>query len=266
MRGYIDHVLALLPFEPAALWKLDGPPSTYVGHPLSEQVGELRPNAEEARRRLADPPVLLVLAGQPQRRDRAHGGCVRAGGGVAERSDRRPRSRSCRRCRGLPTWCAARVKYWNVPARVVTEPAEKNAAFRIARAALTKSGTSTLELALAGVPMVAAYKVSLIEELVARLVVKVPSIILANLVLGENVVPELVQRGATPIELAKALLPLMSDTPERRRQIDAFARLDSIMEIGPAIPSDRAAAVVLECIGHIGPAQRETVAPPPLTA
>jgi lipid-A-disaccharide synthase len=130
---------------------------------------------------------------------------------------------------------------------VITDPVEKHAAFRTARAALVKSGTSTLELALAGVPMVAAYKVPLIEELVARLLIKVPSVILANLVLGENIVPEFLQRACTPDRLAAALLPLIAtDTPERRRQIDAFARLDAIMEIGKASPSDRAAAVVLD--------------------
>jgi lipid-A-disaccharide synthase len=265
MRGYIDHVLALLPFEPTALWKLDGPPSTYVGHPLTERVGELRPNAEETQRRLAEPPVLLVLpgsrSGEIERMSYIFGKAAallsERIGGLEVIVPAVPR---------LADAVQTRVKTWSVPTRVVTEAAEKDAAFRIARAALTKSGTATLELALAGVPMVAAYKVSLIEELVARLAVKVPSIILANLVLGENVVPELVQRGATPVELATALLPLMSDTPERRRQVEAFARLDSIMEIGSAIPSDRAAAAVLECIGHIGPAHRETVAPPPLTA
>jgi lipid-A-disaccharide synthase len=141
----------------------------------------------------------------------------------------------------------AAVKSWPVPARVVTEAADKDAAFRNARAALTKSGTSTLELALAGVPMVAAYKVALLEELVARLLIKVPSVILANLVLGDNVVPEFIQRACTPARLAAALTPLMADTPERRRQSEAFGRLDTIMEIGTARPSDRAAAVVLDC-------------------
>ena len=63
MRTYVDHVLALLPFEPQALQRLGGPPCTYVGHPLSERAPRLRPNAEEARRRLSDPPVLLVMPG-----------------------------------------------------------------------------------------------------------------------------------------------------------------------------------------------------------
>jgi lipid-A-disaccharide synthase len=265
MRAYVDHVLALLPFEPAAMWRLGGPLCTYVGHPLSERVAELRPNAEEARRRLADPPVLLVLpgsrAGEIQRMAGVFGQAAALVsdriGGLEAVVPAVPRLADLVR-----TW----IKYWKVPTRVVTDPAEKQAAFRIARAALTKSGTSTLELAVAGVPMVAGYKISLLEELVGHLMVKVPSIILTNLVLGEKAVPEVLQRACTPIELAKSLLPLMSDTPERRRQIEAFGRLDAIMEIGRAVPSDRAAAVVLDCAGGLSQPQRETVAPPPLTA
>jgi lipid-A-disaccharide synthase len=98
--------------------------------------------------------------------------------------------------------------------------------------------------------MVAAYKVSLIEEVVGRLLLNGPSIILANLVLGENVVPEFLQRGCTPARLADALLPLLSDTPERQRQTQAFARLDTIMEVGNGNPSDRGATIVLDIVNQ----------------
>ena len=95
MRGYVDHVMALLPFEPEVMRRLGGPPCTFVGHPLSERVGALRPNAEEARRRMSDPPLLLVLpgsrAGEIRRMADMFGDCVsrvaaarrRAGGGGA---------------------------------------------------------------------------------------------------------------------------------------------------------------------------------------
>jgi len=152
----------------------------------------------------------------------------------------------------------AAIASWPVPTRVITEASEKYEAFRTARAALTKSGTSTLELALAGVPMVAAYKVSVVEELAARLLINVPSVILANLTLGENIVPEFLQRDCTAERLATALLPLLADTPERRRQIEAFARLDTVMEIGTARPGDRAAALVLDCATIKGQLARET--------
>ncbi len=250
MRAYVDHVLALLPFEPEVMKRLNGPPCTFVGHPLAEQVAELRPNAEEARRRMADPPLLLVLpgsrTGEIRRMAHIFGDAVAM---VAKRTGPLdvvvpavPRLAECVR---------AALARRRVPARIVTGVGEKHAAFRNARAALTKSGTSTLELALAGVPMAAAYKVPLIEELVGRLLITAPSAILANLVLGENVVPEFLQRDCTPEKLAAALLPLLADTPQRRRQIEAFARLDGLMAIGQAAPSDQAAAVVVDCAGRL---------------
>jgi len=62
-------------------------------------------------------------------------------------------------------------------------------------------------------------------------------------------VPEFLQRDCTPARLADALLPLLSDTPERQRQTQAFARLDTIMQVGEGNPSDRGAAIVLD-IAH----------------
>jgi lipid-A-disaccharide synthase len=248
MRGYVDLVLALLPFEPAVMQQLGGPPCDYVGHPLGERVGELRPNPEEARRRLANPPLLLVMPGSRTGEIRRMAGVF--GEAVALLNQRLgvldvvvpavPR---------LAQTVKAAVASWRVPVRVVVEQAEKDASFRTARAALTKSGTSTLELSVAGVPMVAGYRMSLLEELISRLMIKLDSVILANLVLGENIVPEFLRRDMRPERLAAALTPLMSDTPERRRQTEAFARLDSIMEIGRADPSDRAARLVLDCAG-----------------
>ena len=76
--------------------------------------------------------------------------------------------------------------------------------------------------------------------------------------LGENVVPEFLQRDCTADRLAAALVPLLGDTPERRRQIAAFARLDVIMEIGKGNPSDRAAAMVLDIAGRTTGSERAT--------
>ena len=85
-------------------------------------------------------------------------------------------------------------------------------------------------------------------------------VILANLVIGENVVPEFLQFDCTPEKLSAALVKLLGDTAERRRQIEAFNRLDTIMEIGRAAPSDRAATLVLDCAGSPAQPERETVA------
>jgi lipid-A-disaccharide synthase len=93
--------------------------------------------------------------------------------------------------------------------------------------------------------MVTAYKVSGLEAAIARRLIRVPSAILTNLVLGENVVPEFIQQDCRPEALAAALLPLIRDTPERRRQLGAFARLDGIMGIGTAEPARHAADIVI---------------------
>jgi lipid-A-disaccharide synthase len=245
MRAYVDHVLALLPFEPAAHARLGGPPCTYVGHPLSERVALLRPSPDEARRRGSDPPVVLVLPGSRSGEIARHLGLFGAAvGRVAER------------CGALevvlPTvpHLAERVRAgvadWPVKPRIVVEEADKWAAFRTARAALAASGTVTLELAVAGIPTVVAYKVSLMTELMYHAFVRSPTVVLANLVLGDNVMPEILQRDATPERLAAALAPLIGDTPERRAQLDAFAKLDSVMEIGQRRPSEAAADIVIE--------------------
>jgi lipid-A-disaccharide synthase len=142
----------------------------------------------------------------------------------------------------------AGVADWPVKPRIVVDPAEKWTAFRSARAALAASGTVTLELALADVPLVAAYRLPLIEEIVARLAglgKRLSSVVLANLVIGENVVPEFLQRDCTPQKLAAALASLLADTSERSRQTQAFARLDAVMTLNEP-PSIKAAAIVLE--------------------
>jgi len=251
MRAYIDHILAVLPFEPEVHRRLQGPPCTYVGHPLAEKVQRLRPGPEEARRRLASPPVLLVLPGS------------RAG---EIRRLLAPFSEAVSRIRQsigaldviIPTLphlaeqVTAASRHWSQPPRIVTEGAEKEAAFRIARAALAKSGTVTLELALAGIPMVTAYKVSAVEYLVGRWMIgqRLSSIILTNILLNENVVPELLQHHCTADGLAHAMLPLFDDTPQRRHQLEAFARLDAIMQIGKSRPAARAAEVVLDLLAR----------------
>jgi lipid-A-disaccharide synthase len=247
MRAYVDEVLAILPFEPEAFGRLDGPPCSYVGHPLAERIGELRPSPEEARRRLADPPLLLVLPGS--RRGEVRRFAATFGAAVAQAA-----AKAGPFDLALPTLPhVAALTYeatadWPVRPRILVEPAEKHAAFRAARAALAKSGTVTLELALAQVPTVAAYRISAWEAPIYRRLVRVSSVILANLVIGENVVPELLQEEFTPDLIAASLIPLIADTPQRQRQLAGFARLDAVMGLGGEPPSLKAARAVLAVV------------------
>ena len=75
--------------------------------------------------------------------------------------------------------------------------------------------------------------------------IKIPSVILANLVVGDNVVPEFLQADCTAENLSRALRDVLEETPLRRRQVEAFAGIDAIMSTGSATPSTRAADIVL---------------------
>ena len=247
MRAYVDHVLALLPFEPDEYRRLQGPPCSYVGHPLTEQLRTLRPNAEEQRRRNVTPPVLLVLPGSRRSEIRHH---MAVFGEALDRLQ----AEGVELELVLPTMPnlleAVRegVEAWKVKPRIVVGERERRAAFRIANAALAKSGTVTLELAISGVPTVAAYRTGAVEAWILRRAINVKSVILANLVVGQNVVPEFLQQDCTPDRLSNSLREILSDSPLRRRQLEAFAGIDDIMSTGSQPPSVRAADIVLSML------------------
>ena len=247
MRAYVDHVLALLPFEPDVHRRLGGPPTTYVGHPLIERLAEMRPGAGE-RGSLGDGPIeLLVLPGSRRSEVARLMEPFGAALGVLRERFRRPLTVTIPAVSHLAVEIAERSSAWPKTPKLVEGEAAKWASFRRAHAALAASGTVTVELGLAQVPMVVAYRVSKPEE-VLKYLIKAPSIVLTNLILGENVIPERVQWNCTPESLASTLLPLLDDTPERRRQLDAFRRLDAVMRIGDETPSERAARVVAEVL------------------
>jgi lipid-A-disaccharide synthase len=246
MARYVDHVLALLPFEPEAHRRLGGPPCTYVGHPLVERLGELRPAPGE-RAPLGERPVLLVLPGS--RRTEISRLMAPFGAAVERIAAARPGTEIL--LPAVPHLVAeieARAAFWPLRPQIARGEAEKLAAFRRAHAALAASGTVTLELGLAGVPTVVAYRVDPIARLFKRFLT-VPSIVLTNLVLGENAVPEFLDEDGSPDVLAREIMALLSDGPARDAQLAALARLVEAMQVRVP-PSERAAEIVIAAAGR----------------
>lgn len=243
MRAYIDHVLALLPFEPAAMERLNGPASTYVGHPLVQRLEVLRPDAHEAALRHGERPQILILPGS--RRAEISHLMDDFGATVALLARHYPHAEFI--LPAVPHVAAlieAKMASWPVKATLVSGEAAKYAAFRCARAALAASGTVTLELALAQVPMVVAYKLGWIESPL-RYLVKVTSIVLPNLILGTHSVPEYVQERCKPELLAAAMREIIEEGAARMAQMTAFTALDESMRIDGDQPADLAARIVL---------------------
>lgn len=245
MRAYVDHVLALLPFEPAAHHRLGGPDCTYVGHPLIERLAEFRPAPGERPVFGEGRVKMLVLPGS--RRSEISRLMEPFGAALGKLEAVRT---------GQVDLVLPAVDYlakdiaessakWPIKPKIVTGEAAKLAAFRQAHVALAASGTVTLELALSGVPMLVAYKVSKLEEQI-RHFLTVDTVVLPNLILGRKAFPERLQWDCTPEKLAEALGPLLADSLERRAQIAAFAELDAAMSIGHETPSERSANIVLD--------------------
>lgn len=248
MRAYVDHVLALLPFEPAAHRELGGPPCTYVGHPLIERLHEFRkidPAPLAERLRLSPHrPVLVVLPGS--RRSEV-GRLMDPFGGALElllKQDRLPQVI-------IPVVASTRIlveqtlRRWPLVPHLIESETDRLRAFKLANAALTASGTVTLELGLLGVPMVVAYKVEPLAAPFLRRMITARSIVLPNLVLGDNAFPEFIQERCTPHLLAAALGDVLRAGPVREAQRKALARLPAALALPAASASDAAAEIVL---------------------
>jgi lipid-A-disaccharide synthase len=249
MTPHIDRILALLPFEPAALERLHGPKTVYVGHPLIERLSELRPDrAEAAIRADSAAPVVLILPGS--RRSEIRHLMPAFGEAVARIAAAEPGARFV-----LPAVphlreaIAQAASSWPIMPEIVVGEAEKLAAFRKARAALAASGTVTLELALAQVPTVAAYRGAGWEAAIARRLIKLPSVILPNLILGHSVVPEFIQDDATPEALSRHVVSALAEGPDRERQLAGFAEVEAIMKSAGASPAANAVEAALALVG-----------------
>ena len=240
MAAYVDHLLALLPFEPEVHERLGGPPTTYIGHPLIE-AADLHSNGT-----LGDDAMVLLLPGSRGSEIARHMGLF---GEVAKRiATHEPHARFV-----LPAVphvrpaIEAAIEDWEVPVRLIG-PDEKHGAMRRATAALAASGTVTLELALAGVPMVVAYR---IDPIVARLrwLGTMDSIVLPNLILGRNAFPEFIHRDASADALTAALSPLLRPGAPRDAQLAAAAEVGVRMRgDNPVPPSEVAARAILDVL------------------
>jgi lipid-A-disaccharide synthase len=252
MARYIDEVLCLLPFEPAALQRLKGPHGTYVGHPLIERLDEIR-NADAAglRARLGLAPDRRVLAVLPGSRRSEVDRLLSVFGDTVAQLKSRGHNFDCI----IPAVAHVREKIeaasamWAAKTHVVAG-ADKYAAMRMSHAALAASGTVTLELGLAGLPMVVAYKVDDLTAAIVKRLVTTDTAILANLVLGaERPFPQFIQQDCTPEKLSAALDELLRDTPARATQLDALSRIPGKLLLDHGTPSDAAAEAVLAVVG-----------------
>jgi lipid-A-disaccharide synthase len=241
----VDHLLTLLPFEPPYFEEV-GLPATYVGHPVIEG-GADRGDGQRFRERhgiAAQAPVLCVLPGSRKAEVRR---LLPVFGATVERL--------AKRIPGLvvivPTvetvaeTVSETVDRWSTPTIVIRDITEKFDGFAASHAALAASGTVALELAMAGVPMIIAYRIWAPTYWMLKRVVKTPYVALVNILLERAVVPELLQDSCTVEQLEPAIARLLTDPVARNLQIAAFAEALGKIGLGAELPSFKAADQIL---------------------
>jgi lipid-A-disaccharide synthase len=249
LKKRLDHIMALLPFE-VPFFAQYGIPATYVGHPAIDAGAEHGDGpAFRARHKISvDTPLLCVLPG-------SRAGEVRRmlpvfGEAVALLKQKHPDLRivipAVDSVAGL---VRDMTKDWPLPVLLVSDMAERFDVFAASNAAMAKSGTVTLELALAGVPMVVAYRISPTSAfIVRRMGVAVEHASLVNLLLGRQVVPEFLQEECTGANIAEGVDEILSSETVRAAQQKDFAAVVKALGSPTPSPSERAAKVVLDIV------------------
>jgi lipid-A-disaccharide synthase len=256
MRAYVDHVLAVLPFEPEAMARLGGPPTTYIGHRLRTLPQLLAARENLAMRRKAPddgPRNILLLPGSrnhevrrllPQFGETAE---ILQARGNAFRLLLATVPHQEGNVRGI-------VADWPVKPEIFVGEAAKWQAFSQADAALAASGTVLLETALTGIPTVSTYKTDVLIRMVLSRI-KVWSGALPNLIADYPVVPEYFDEFVRPTALARWMERLSADTPDRSAMLAGFDEIFARMTT-PVPAGEQGAAIVLDLIGMKKPGHR----------
>ncbi|GAC1341249.1 MAG: lipid-A-disaccharide synthase [Acetobacteraceae bacterium] len=246
--GLWDKLLCLLPFEPE-WFAARGIEATFVGHPVLESGADAGDAARfRARHGLAaEESVLVLMPGS--RRSEVPRLLPVFGQTLALLARTAPKLRPVLPVSAVVAETVRRAAAsWPVQPVIVTGLEDKHDAYAAASAALTKSGTSTLELALAGVPMAVTYRVNPLSAAMARRLIRVPHVAMVNLLAGRAVVPELLQQECTPERLSRTVLDLLTDGRAAAAQRAAFPGVLASLRPPGLLPSTAAARQILQVL------------------
>lgn len=248
VAGFLDHLLALLPFEPPYFTR-EGLDCTFVGHPVVEGGADCGDGDRFRRLHGIDPQTVLLTVLPGSRRSEVTKLLPDFGAalGLLNLTERGIRVVVPTVPQVLPLVQAA-VADWPGKPIIVLGDADKYDAFAASQAALAASGTVALELALARLPAVIAYRIHPLTYRLYRRLIKVKYVNLVNLMLDRPLVPELLQADCVPEKLAAAVADLLDHPAARERQIEGVSTVSTWLGQGDRMPSQRAAEVVLRMV------------------
>ena len=249
LAGRIDHLLALLPFEPAFFSDYDLP-CDFVGHPVIEGVAEAPGDGAAFRRARGIAAEAKVLAMLPGSRVGEASRLLPIFAQVAGLLQAQQPGLEI----VLPTveqvaaTVTEAVRPWSVPTHIVKDGDARADAFAAADAALAASGTVSLELALRGIPAVVAYRTNPISAALVRRMLTIPHVALPNILADRQVMPEFLQENCQAEPIAAALGRLLDDPARRAAQEAELAHIAEMLGRGGTAPSLRAADAILRVV------------------
>ncbi len=244
---HLDHLMTLFPFEPP-YFEIHGLDTTFVGHPAAVQPAG---NGAAFRGRFRLPKGAPVLGVMPGSRPGEVKRLLPVFRDVVARLAGRYQSLQV----VIPTVplvadaIQEETRNWRAPVTIVLDPRYKYDAFAACTVALAASGTVTLELTIAGVPTVVAYKVNAISAAIGRRLIDPEAIVLTNKLMGRRVVPQFIQEDCTADRLTVAVERLFDDPRARAEQGAASEAIRGMLLADGENPSDRAARTVLQVAG-----------------
>jgi lipid-A-disaccharide synthase len=256
MLGYVDHVLAVLPFEPEAMKRLGGPDTTFVGHRLTNDQAVLKVRALRAGQPVKakdEPKTILLMPGSRSAEIKALLPIFAdaALDFVSRNGPTRFLLPTVPRREALVREMAGTLP---VAVEIIPDAQGKWAAFAQADAAIAASGTVILELGLAGIPVVSSYKADFLITLLAKRI-KTWTAALPNLIADYAVIPEYINDTVRPGSLCRWAERLSSDTPQRRAMMEGLDLTWERLQVAVP-PGETAAGIVLKLLETKKPGHR----------
>ncbi len=248
MYKYVDHLLTLLPQEPKYFtpYRL---PTTFVGHPVIES-NVVKGDAEAFRKKFDIPEEKRIISVLPGSRHNEVAKLLP----VFLEAAAQLRAKDENFFFVIPTvkTVAKRVKKTveesGLPVLVVETEQDRHNAYVASEAAIAASGTVALELAIANVPHIIAYKVSPLTALLVRHFLHIQFVNLSNILLGREVVPELLQERCIAANIRSYVDNILAHGDWYEKQMAGFAKVRKILGMGEQTPSENAADVLLKLI------------------
>tara|TARA_Y100000590_G_scaffold368640_1_gene429412 strand:- start:216 stop:1364 length:1149 start_codon:yes stop_codon:yes gene_type:complete len=243
MNNYIDHVLSIFPFEADLYKKLGGPKCTYVGNPLADNISQKRSNSPDKKITFTSQKIdlVLMLGSRESEVNRLIRPCAKALDRLSNKYSKL--NVHILTFESFKDQVDRSFSKYNINYNIISNDIEKYKLMFSSDVAIVASGSATLELAIAGLPMVVIYKTNILLSFFYYLSY-VKSIVLPNIIHNTNTIPELLQFNCNQRLISNEVSKLIDNKEYRKKQMDMFKDIEKIIFTNKTQSSEESARII----------------------